>query len=190
VRIRSRNPWTRARRRLFGWKVRLPLATAPSPCCVWHHVPRTCRSVMPGRDAMAVGKLCVSFANRRGPRAVSRSLPYRRHSGDCSRVLTSFGWVKPVPAYPDPLTVVTAVTSSRAIPKNLCAMLQNGWHPLRKLLASGTAVSVRNGPRQPGEDGGSETCPGNPWWVSGMAVRHTLADRRRNEDNCPVHTCG
>jgi hypothetical protein len=28
VRIRSRNPWTRERRRLFGWKVRLPLLTA------------------------------------------------------------------------------------------------------------------------------------------------------------------
>ncbi len=29
VRIRSRKPCTLARRRLFGWKVRLPLATAP-----------------------------------------------------------------------------------------------------------------------------------------------------------------
>jgi hypothetical protein len=28
VRIRNRKPCTRARRRLFGWKVRLPLATA------------------------------------------------------------------------------------------------------------------------------------------------------------------
>jgi hypothetical protein len=36
VRIRSRNPCTRARRRLLGWKVRLPLATALSPCYVWH----------------------------------------------------------------------------------------------------------------------------------------------------------
>jgi len=30
VRIRNRKPWTLARRRLFGWKVRLPLATAIS----------------------------------------------------------------------------------------------------------------------------------------------------------------
>jgi len=30
VRIRSRKPWTLARRRLFGWKVRLPLATTVS----------------------------------------------------------------------------------------------------------------------------------------------------------------
>jgi hypothetical protein len=28
VRIRSRNPWVLARRRLFGWNVRLPLVTA------------------------------------------------------------------------------------------------------------------------------------------------------------------
>jgi hypothetical protein len=34
VRIRRRKPCTRARRRLFGWKVRLPLATAHSPRCV------------------------------------------------------------------------------------------------------------------------------------------------------------
>jgi hypothetical protein len=31
VRIRSRNPCVRARRRLFGWKVRLPLLTVGSP---------------------------------------------------------------------------------------------------------------------------------------------------------------
>src|SRR5690349_1517170 len=40
VRIRSRNPCTRARRRLLGWKVRLPLATAISPYWVW---PPRCR---------------------------------------------------------------------------------------------------------------------------------------------------
>jgi hypothetical protein len=32
VRIRSRNPWVRARRRLFGWKVRLPLLTTYFSC--------------------------------------------------------------------------------------------------------------------------------------------------------------
>jgi len=31
VRIRSRKPCVRARRRLFGWKVRLPLLTVDSP---------------------------------------------------------------------------------------------------------------------------------------------------------------
>ena len=34
VRIRNRKPCTRARRRLFGWKVRLPLATAFSSLCL------------------------------------------------------------------------------------------------------------------------------------------------------------
>src|SRR5271165_6006147 len=34
VRIRKRKPCTRARRRLFGWKVRLPLATAFSSLCL------------------------------------------------------------------------------------------------------------------------------------------------------------
>ena len=38
VRIRSRNPCTRARCRLFGWKVRLPLATAVISSCFWHPV--------------------------------------------------------------------------------------------------------------------------------------------------------
>jgi hypothetical protein len=28
VRMRNRNPWVLARRRLFGWNVRLPLVTA------------------------------------------------------------------------------------------------------------------------------------------------------------------
>jgi hypothetical protein len=31
VRIRNRNPWVLARRRLFGWKVRLPLLTVDLP---------------------------------------------------------------------------------------------------------------------------------------------------------------
>lgn len=33
VRMRNRKPWVRARRRLFGWKVRLPFATATTPSC-------------------------------------------------------------------------------------------------------------------------------------------------------------
>src|SRR5581483_4687045 len=72
VLIRNRKPCTRARRRLFGWKVLLPLATTVSP-----------RNLAPRRlahrltkhaevDAVAVGevrcKVFVSLANRRGPR--------------------------------------------------------------------------------------------------------------------------
>ncbi len=38
VRMRARKPCTRARRRLFGWKVRLPLATVTTPLIVMHWV--------------------------------------------------------------------------------------------------------------------------------------------------------
>ena len=39
VRMRNRKPWTLARRRLFGWNVRLPLATAFSPRHCWQPRP-------------------------------------------------------------------------------------------------------------------------------------------------------
>ena len=55
VRIRSRKPCVRARRRLFGWKVRLPLLTVDSP----------------GRrhgSRPAVGLLNVLWTERAGPR--------------------------------------------------------------------------------------------------------------------------
>jgi hypothetical protein len=39
VRMRKRKPCTRARRRLFGWKVRLPLATAFSSFCLARSFP-------------------------------------------------------------------------------------------------------------------------------------------------------
>ena len=43
VRIRRRKPWTRARRRLFGWNVRLPLATVNTPVVGGHHsAPEVC----------------------------------------------------------------------------------------------------------------------------------------------------
>ncbi|CAN5807663.1 hypothetical protein BH09ACT7_BH09ACT7_34080 [soil metagenome] len=106
VRIRSRKPCTRARRRLFGWKVRLPLATAVSPHCIWpSHPPRTSRCAR--ANTMAVGKLMRLARNRRRNRQVLREIqrfpgsqPYRRRSGDCSRVLTCVRWVKPVPLTP------------------------------------------------------------------------------------------
>jgi hypothetical protein len=40
-------------------------------------------------------------------------------------------------------------------------MLQNGWHPNRKLLTSGNAVSDWNGARQRTEDGASASLPDN-----------------------------
>lgn len=88
VRIRKRKPCTRARRRLFGWKVRLPLATTFSSHSnhLAAHVCRLHSSASRPGVGLATG--------RRGPRAESGSQPYRRLSGDCLRVLTRLRWVK------------------------------------------------------------------------------------------------
>ena len=65
VRIRRRKPCTRARRRLFGWKVRLPLATTISSLC--------CH---PAAQTFRIGLVCGStggglgVAGRRGPQVV------------------------------------------------------------------------------------------------------------------------
>lgn len=70
VRIRSRNPCTRARRRLFGWKVRLPLATAVSPR--QHSGDQSPSGTSPlSNQAAAFQASRVPLANRRGPREVS-----------------------------------------------------------------------------------------------------------------------
>ncbi|CAN5171596.1 hypothetical protein BH11ACT7_BH11ACT7_11640 [soil metagenome] len=63
VRIRSRNPCTRARRRLFGWNVRLPLATAVSPCCVW---PPSLHPLSRASTMAVCLSSCVLPSNRRG----------------------------------------------------------------------------------------------------------------------------
>jgi len=64
VRIRSRKPCVRARRRLFGWKVRLPLLTVDSP----------------GRrhgTGPAAGLLNVLWTERSGPRSGSAARAQR-----------------------------------------------------------------------------------------------------------------
>ncbi len=85
VRIRSRKPCTRARRRLFGWKVRLPLATAFSSLY---------RALPSGRSRKYVGRGVLLLAGA-VPKHLFGSQPYRRLSGDCLRVLTSLRQVKP-----------------------------------------------------------------------------------------------
>ena len=59
VRIRSRKPWVLARRRLFGWKVRL--------LTVWlHHNLRCLAAGIPGRQAQSVGR--ATSGGLRSPR--------------------------------------------------------------------------------------------------------------------------
>jgi len=61
VRIRNRKPWTLARRRLFGWKVRLPLATAVLLVLWQSRAGLTCASRYPDCRFQS------SLPNQRGP---------------------------------------------------------------------------------------------------------------------------
>ena len=122
VRMRNRKPWTLARRRLFGWKVRLPLATAVSPRHIW----RTRSRGRPAHPGRATAPLLSCSANRRGPgypvAAVSPMFGRR------SRVLRSLPQVKP--------HCSAQRRGLRSDHRLTC------WHPCRNLLASGRAGST------------------------------------------------
>ena len=95
VRIRNRNPCTRARRRLLGWKVRLPLATAVTPCYVWPLRPAGMKARGSGPQSAfwirsSVSQLLTGAAP--GHRRIAAVSP---RAGDCLRVLTRVRWVKP-----------------------------------------------------------------------------------------------
>ncbi len=148
VLIRSRNPCTRARRRLFGWNVRLPLATALSP-----HASGT-----------------SSTAHRPTTHAEADALPLV----SSSRSLTGAGPVKPIPRFAavSPtfgrlfegtelhtlgqtafvrhhlITAVTTVTAVKRHADKYSAMWPKGGHASGNLLASASAVSARSGLRQ------------------------------------------
>ena len=83
VRIRSRKPCVRARRRLFGWKVRLPLLTVDSPgrrrgtmpaaglFWCWTVVRWWCPTAMPLGGDRAGPRWCSTDHDRSGPSADS-----------------------------------------------------------------------------------------------------------------------
>ena len=204
VRIRSRKPCTRARRRLFGWKVRLPLATAFSSLSLAqvfepsaHHASRL-RSFADRSEVSPA-------AGRRGPQSHrAGSQPYRRRSGDCLRVLTSHRWVKlglrqrPQPVHPRKPSLSGPplrhhIGSRQQHPhgslKKPIGMQQNGWQPHGKLLTSGNAVSEWNGARRLSEDGGSTSCLGDLHGLSPARRSRAVADRLRLVYDHPVHTC-
>jgi hypothetical protein len=74
VRIRRRKPCTRARRRLFGWKVRLPLVTAFSSLCAASFV-----AMPPAAHASQLGQNFVSLRVGRGGPAAGRRGPQAEH---------------------------------------------------------------------------------------------------------------
>jgi hypothetical protein len=149
VRIRKRKPCTRARRRLFGWKVRLPLATAFSSLCP---------ALPSGRSRFA------TWVDPRVGRGWSCCWP-ARSPGTLSLVAAvspAFGRLfegtdepspgQTWPAPTDPLNSPPNMRSRRGSPyepsdnpnepqKNPIGMQQNGWQPHGKLLISGNAVS-------------------------------------------------
>lgn len=84
VRIRRRKPWTRARRRLFGWNVRLPLATVNTPRIGGH----------PAVPEAFGDSLDVGSARRPGRWSAQDS---HHAEGDCTRVLIQFYRVKLAP---------------------------------------------------------------------------------------------
>ena len=69
-------------------------------------------------------------------------------------------------------------------------MRQNCWQPHGKLLASGNAVSDRNGARQRSEDGGSTSCLGDLHGLSPAWRSRAVAGRLRlvYSSSCP-HLC-
>jgi hypothetical protein len=97
-----------------------------------------------GGDAIAVGKL-VRLANRRGlQRILGRS-----RIATCGRLFegtdeNSLGQTSPdgAPRVAEWFTNTTAVTQFQRPQLKPRTMLQNGWHPPRKLLASANAVSI------------------------------------------------
>jgi hypothetical protein len=185
---------------LFGWKVRLPLATTFSSLSL------ACR---PGARASASRPEMSPAAGRRGPQAqVPRSQPYRRLSGDCLRVLTSVRWVKLGLPQQSQLTRPPPEDENTHSRRRRCGtisgakdelpqgtltkpigMQQNCWQPHGKLLTSGNAVSEWNGARRQSEDGGSTSCLDDQRRLSPARRSRAVAGRLRLVYDHPVHTC-
>jgi hypothetical protein len=145
VRIRRRNPCTRARRRLFGWKVRLPLATAVISSCVWQPSTRT-----PDKAWKLTWSPLVSRSSRSLTGAdpgYPGSLPYRRLSGDCSRVLTRLLPVKRRPVGTSKSLLSQPSPPQVDSPEKSWPMLWNGWPVSPKPVSFCQCRFRRGGPR-------------------------------------------
>lgn len=180
VRIRSRKPCTRARRRLFGWKVRLPFATALSSSHLASHSAHLVMWVGRDRPHEAFGRLCVSVVTGAGPGRMSRIAAVSPTFGrlfegtdeaspgqTCSRATAPHPEGRSRPG-PNPSSILHCFHTRHGARRNLIGSPANvaEWLALaRKTVSFGRcsfqAVPDRNGPRQRSEDGGSAHCPGN-----------------------------
>ena len=158
VRILSRKPCTRARRRLFGWKVRLPLATAVSP---QSHLASDLRHHAWCGSGRGLARSSCLLAPARFP-----GNPGRCRAATCGRLFegtdeislgqTCFSRSDPTPDFATWFTPVTIEYTPR---QTVTAMLQNCWHPAINLLASAKAISDRDGAGRRIEDGSPTASP-------------------------------
>jgi hypothetical protein len=167
-----------------------------SPRCIWHRAPAG--FVVPvGHDCPHEASL--GFVSRwcpaRAPCILLGSQPYRRLSGDCTRVLTCVPPVKPgllTPRYSTDLQPRVTPTDPTVEQCSTAAhqCCRTVGYSAGKLLASANAVSDWNGARQRSEDGGSASWPTNLCWLSRAPIARAVGGELRRDDVCPFHTCG
>ena len=196
VRIRSRKPCTRARRRLLGWKVRLPLATAHSPCCVLRRSrPAHRRTVVPvAGDALGKSR-CVLLVTG----AVSGQRPVAAVSPTFGRLFegTDAGCPGqtslPHPRRGRPIDTIgnTCHGSYRLGFNPLKQAPTNGGRSRKNLLASCiNAVSNRNGFRPRTEDETAASTSGPAQRLSRASDAASPGRRARLGVPHLIHICG
>lgn len=150
VRIRKRKPCTRARRRLFGWKVRLPLATTFSSLFAIRPLRRFASGSSAFRPEVVLLLLAGAVPMWFWVAAVSPTFGRLFEGTD----EPSPGQTWPAATQPQrpsgrfsvpvtPASGVTTLTSRSKAPLTLndpIGMQQNGWQPHGKLLASAQVV--------------------------------------------------
>lgn len=150
VRIRKRKPCTRARRRLFGWKVRLPLATTFSSLFAIRPLRRFASGSSAFRPEVVLLLLAGAVPLWFWVAAVSPTFG-RLFEGTDEPSPGQTWLVATEPRGPSarfsiPVTLgvgVTTLTSRTKAPLTLndpIGMQQNGWQPHGKLLASAQVV--------------------------------------------------
>jgi hypothetical protein len=139
VRMRSRKPCTRARRRLLGWKVRLPLATAVTP--------RSCGGTHQHECRVGTGRLLAPARKPEYPDR-SRAATFGRLFEGTDEISLGQTALPGCVRHHIRHTVHACSTPGQDVYRNPPSMLQNGWHPSGNLLASGSAVFRVSGDRQ------------------------------------------
>lgn len=173
VRIRSRKPCTRARRRLFGWKVRLPLATAFSSF--------VSRSKSPGHPSVKSSRPRSAVGLAAGPARFPMTTWVAAVSPTFGRLFEGTDEPCLGQTCPPAALVRHRRTSSPNDPSGSLtdptAIPQNGWQPYRKTV-SFLQCRARLG-RRPTTKQGSRThlLPRRPpRVVSGTNILRAVAD--------------